>query len=796
MKKSFYILIQLFFLFPFLFANNKIENNEELTNYVNPFIGTGGHGHTYPGVSLPFGMVQLSPDTRLTGWDAASGYKYSDSIIYGFSHTHLSGTGLLDYCDILLIPTTGYLQFSNKKYSSSFHKKNEIAQPGYYSVILDKYNVKVELTATKRTGIHKYSFPKTSNANILIDLKHRDSVLDSRIEIINDSTVVGFRRSKSWAKDQKIYFVVKFSKPFIKHSIDIGEKVNSRIQSAQGNNIKAYFTFNSEEDSIIYTRVGISGVDIDGARKNLEKESMDYSFDEIKQKAKAEWEKELNKIKVEGVSKDQKTTFYTALYHAMLTPNIYSDTDGRYYGRDKKVHQTNNIDYYTVFSLWDTYRALHPLLTIIDTKRTNDFINTFLRQYLEGGLLPVWELASNETFTMIGYHAVPVINDAYIKGIKNYNIHLAFEAIRKSADTNLFGLATYKKNHFINFSDEEASVSKTLEYSYDDWCISQMAKSMSNENEYKKYIQRAQSYKYMYDFKNGYLRARNNYRWYTPFDPSEVNTNYTEANCWQYNFYVPQDLETYISMMGGAEKFEKKLDELFTSNSKISGNKLSDISGLIGQYAHGNEPSHHVAYLYNYIGKPWKTQKYVRKIMEEFYKNKADGLIGNEDCGQMSAWYVLSAMGFYPVCPGQKEYAIGSPLFNKVTINLENGKSFSISAENVSQNNFYIQSAKLNGENYTKCFISHDDITAGGTLEFIMGPQPNENWGNRVEDRPHSVIKDYILSPTNQIFDGNEIIKPLYWLLKLIKRNYILISLIISFALIILYIKYRPKSKI
>src|SRR3989339_78541 len=787
MKKSFYIFTLIIFLFSFSFANNKKENKENLSDYVNPFIGTGGHGHTYPGVSLPFGMVQLSPDTRLTGWDAASGYHFTDTIIYGFSHTHLSGTGLSDYCDILLMPTIGRLQFNNRIYCSSFQKKNEITQPGYYSVILDKYNVKVELTATKRTGIHKYTFPKTLNASILIDLNHRDTILDSQIEIINDSTVVGFRRSKGWAKDQRVFFIIVFSKPFYKHIIELNNKSNGKIKSANGRNIKSSFTFNTQYVSIIYTRVGISGVDINGANKNLQKESMSFSFDEIKLKAKAEWEKELSKIKVEGGTKEQKITFYTALYHTMLAPNIFSDVDGRYLGRDKKIHQTNKFDYYTVFSLWDTYRAEHPLLTIIDTKRTNDFINTFLRQYQEGELLPVWELASNETFSMIGYHAVPVIVDAYIKGIRSYDIELAFEAIIKSADTNLFGLSNYKKNHFINFNDEEASVSKTIEYAYDDWCIAQMAKLMGNAKEYKRFIQRAQSYKFLFDFKTGFLRARNNCRWYTLFDPNEVNRNYTEANCWQYNFNVPQDIQTYISMIGGSEKFETKLDELFTTKSKMTGNKLPDISGLIGQYAHGNEPSHHATYLYNYIGKPWKTQKYVRKILDDFYKNKPDGLIGNEDCGQMSAWYVFSAMGFYPICPGQKEYAIGSPLFNKVTINLENGNHFTVETENVSQNNIYIQSAKLNGENYTKCYITHDDIMAGGTLEFVMGPQPNKNWGNRVEDTPHSVIKDYLLSPTNQIIDGNEIIKPLYWLLKFLKRNFILIFLFIGVVLFLIY---------
>ncbi|TAL69875.1 MAG: glycoside hydrolase family 92 protein [Bacteroidetes bacterium] len=786
MKRTVYILSIL--IFSILLSNNKIEEVINLISYVDPFIGTGGHGHTYPGVSMPFGFVQLSPDTRLSGWNAASGYHYNDSIIYGFSHTHLSGTGLSDYCDILMMPTTGNLEFENKNYSSHFKKLNEYAEPGYYSVLLDKYNIRVELTATLRTGMHKYTFPQNSNANILLDLVHRDTVIDSQIEVLNDSIVVGYRRSKGWAKDQKLYYVIIFSKPFIKYTLAKNDKVNINANFLNGKNIKAIFTFNTNKDSVIYVRVGLSGVDIDGAMKNLKSESQNKSFDEIRQKAGDEWEKNLEKIIVEGGTEEQKTNFYTALYHSMLAPNIYSDIDGRYRGRDNKIHQAENFDYYTVFSLWDTYRAEHPLLTLIDQKRTNDFVNTFLRQYSEGGLLPVWELSSNETNTMIGYHSVPVIVDAYMKGIRNYDVKLAFDAMRHSADDGHLGHETYIKNHYINCNEDEESVSKTLEYSYDDWCIALMAKSLNDEIEYKRFIKRAQSYKYLFDYKTGFLRPRYESRWYVPFTPSEVSKHFTEANCWQYNFHVLQDIQTYITMMGGKQEFELKLNEFFNSKEKITGNKPSDITGFIGQYAQANEPDHHVAYLYDYNGKPWMTQKYVRKILAEFYSKNPEGLIGNDDCGQMSAWYVFSAMGFYPVCPGNNEYAIGTPLFPKVTINLENGKKFIIRAKDVSSSNIYIQSAKLNGENYTKCYIRHEDIISGGIIEFVMGSEPNKKWGSGINDIPHSQIVDYLLSPKNEILDGNDIIKPLYFILKILKNNLLYILILM---LLLSYMSYK-----
>jgi len=719
----------------------------DYTEYVNPFIGTGGHGHTYPGAAVPFGMVQLSPDTRLTGWDGCSAYHYSDSIIYGFSHTHLSGTGCSDYGDILLMPFVGTINLKNTECASSFNHKTETASPGYYSVFLDKYQVKVELTATKRAGFHKYTFSENKNAGIIIDLQHRDEVIDSYIEVVNNNEIKGMRRSKAWAADQYVYFVVKFSKPFDSYGIALNDSIKNYIKKGEGKNVKAYFTFKTKKNEVVYAKIGISAVSTDGAYKNLDTEISEWNFEQIKSNAKAEWNKELSKIEVDGGSKEQTTVFYTSLYHAMLNPNIYSDVDGQFRGTDLKIHQAKGFDYYTVFSLWDTYRAEHPLFTIIDQKRTSDFINTFINQYSYGGILPVWELSGNETNCMIGYHAISVIADAFIKGITGFDALKALEAMKYSAELDKYGLACYKKNGFIISDIESESVSRTLEYAYDDWCIAQMALKLGKMNDYLTYIQRAQYYKNLYDSTTGFMRAKFNGAWYNPFEPVEVNSNYTEANAWQYSFYVPQDITGLFNLMGGKQMLSNKLDDLFAANNQLFGREQPDITGLIGQYAHGNEPSHHMTYLYDYVNMPWKTQLLVRKIMDEMYNTKEDGLFGNEDCGQMSAWYVMSAMGFYAVCPGNEEYAIGSPLFKTVTIHLENGNKLIIKANQLSSKNIYIQSATFNGENYNKCFLLHSDIMKGGELIFTMGYKPNKNWGNKDEDVPKTIISEHQIVP-------------------------------------------------
>lgn len=746
------------------------ENIKGNIKYVDPFIGTGGHGHTYPGAALPFGMVQLSPDTRLTGWDGCSGYHYSDSIIYGFSHTHLSGTGVSDYGDILLMPFTNDKKYGEKcagkkapAACSSFSHAKEKASPGFYSVRLDDFGIKAELTVTPRTGIHRYTFPSGSAKKILVDLTHRDSVVDSGITMVNNREIHGFRRSSAWAKDQHVYFAARFSKSFKSYEITKNGRLTVNREGREGKergiNLKAVLSFDSSAGDMVEVRVGISAVSIAGARKNLEVEALEKNFDEIRRAAEQRWSKALGKIKIKGGTDSQKRVFYTALYHVLLNPNLYMDVDGKYRGRDLGVHVAKKFDYYTVFSLWDTYRTAHPLFTIIEPVRTNDFIKTFLAQYDQGGLLPVWELAANETGCMIGYHAVPVIVDAFVKGYKNYDVKKAYEAIKKSAEQDHLGLKDYKQLGYIRAEEEAESVSKTLEYAYDDWCIAQMAKALGNKKDYVYYISRAQSYKNLFDPSTGFMRAKLKGTWFSPFDPAEVNAHYTEANSWQYSFYVPQDIVGLMALMGGKQAFVEKLDRLFSTDSRTTGRKQADITGLIGQYAHGNEPSHHMAYLYAYMNQPWKTQALVRRIMDTLYTDKPDGLCGNEDCGQMSAWYIMSAAGFYPVTPGQDIYVIGTPLFKEMRIDTGKGRRFTVSAPNVSSKNFYIQSASLNGKPITRSWIRHQEIIRGGKLEFKMGPKPNKTWGSKDKDIPYSAIRDHLVLPVPYVKTGSRVFR-------------------------------------
>ncbi len=716
----------------------------EPAKYVNPFVGTDFHGHTYPGATVPFGMVQLSPDTRLDGWDGCSGYHFSDKVIYGFSHTHLSGTGCLDLGDILIMPTVGKPEVDNKLYSSTFKKEKEKAKAGYYSVFLDKPKVYAELTATARVGFHRYTYPKTNEANIILDLQHRDEVLNSWIQIVGNNEVRGYRQSKSWAEDQRVYFVIRFSTPFEVSKVQTadGSELSSNVEGGmiEGKNLKAWFKFGKINGNKLLVKVGISAVSAAGALKNLETEIPDWDFDKVASNAYALWNRELGKIIVEGGTNEQLNTFYSALYHTMVVPNVFSDVDGRYLAMDKKVYKAEGFTPYTVFSLWDTYRAWHPLMTIIDTKRTADYVNTFLSHYRYGGLLPVWELDANETYCMIGYHSVPVIVDAWMKGIKGFDGKYAFEAMKHSSNMNHLGLDAYRKYGHIPGDKEPESISKTLEYSYDDWCIAQMAKSFGKWDDYKEYLTRAQFYKNIFDPITGFMRPRYNGGFKTPFNPTEVDNNFTEANSWQYSFLVPQDVTGLMKLHGGIKPFENKLDELFSTKENLSGRDQSDITGLIGQYAHGNEPSHHMAYLYNFTGTPWKTQKITRQIMDEMYTTKPDGLCGNEDCGQMSAWYVLSAMGIYSVCPGNTQYAIGSPLFGKATINLENGKKFTILAENNSKENIYIKEALINGKPLNRSWIDYSDIMAGGELKFVMSNTPNKDWASGAVGSPENRI--------------------------------------------------------
>lgn len=739
MKKIIYLLLITIII-------SSCNREKQLYSYVNPFVGTNEHGHTFPGATMPFGMVQLSPDSRLEGWDGCGGYHYSDSIIYGFSHTHLSGTGVSDYGDILLAPTIGTVLYDNGAgggpgYSSKFSHENESAHAGFYQVYLEDYNIDVALTASKRVGFHQYTFPKTEQANIILDLEHRDEVLESEIKITGKNEVVGFRRSKAWATDQYVYFVAQFSKNFNNATI-AKDDISTDLLELNDKELKASFEFNTEEGEQILVKVAISAVSVASARKNLEAEIPHWDFKRTQTEAEHAWNKELSKIEIDS-DEQTKHIFYTALYHSCIAPNIFSDVDGSYRGTDLEVHNDKDFDKYTVFSLWDTYRATHPLFTIIDQKRTIDFINTFINQYEIGGQLPVWELAGTYTGCMIGYHAIPVIVDAYQKGIVDFDVDKAYEAMLHSAEQTHLGLESYHKNGFISANDETESVSKTLEYAYDDWCIAEMAKVLGKDADYKKFTERAQSYKNIFDPNTGFMRAKMNHSWFVPFNPAEVNFNYTEANSWQYSFYVPQDIQGFTDALGGKKELELKLDELFTTSSETPGRHQVDITGKIGQYAHGNEPSHHMSYLYNYVNKPWKTQERVSQILKEMYSNSPDGLSGNEDCGQMSSWYVLSALGIYSVTPGLDYYTIGSPRIERAKINLENGRNFQIIAKGASEENKYIQSAQLNGEDLNRSYIKHEEIMQGGNLEFIMGKQANKSWASLDSQIPSSVINTH-----------------------------------------------------
>ena len=715
---------------------------QPLTSYVNPFIGTGGHGHTYPGATMPFGMMQLSPDTRLDGWDGCSGYHYSDDVIYGFSHTHLSGTGVSDYGDILLMPTNKPILNNgadgNEGYSSKFSHDNESASPGYYEVHLDDTDIDVRLTVTERAGVHEYRFRESENQYVILDLLHRDKLLEHNLQFISTTELQGKRFSSAWATQQMLYFYIKTSHPII----DWNRKYESvpKVTALE---------FDNPNNEPITIKIGISAVDQAGAKLNLETEIGDKSFDEIKQQAQETWESELSKIVVEDDNSDNLKNLYTSLYHTMLAPNLYQDVDGRYRGMDLEIHETQDFDYYTVFSMWDTYRTAHPLYTIIDEKRTNDFVNTMLAKYDEGGILPIWDLSGNYTGCMIGYHGVPIIADAYMKGIRDYDITKAYEAMRHSAMQDQLGLEHYKKLGYIPVELESESVSKTLEYAYDDWSLAQVAKDLGKTDDYKLFTQRAQNYKNLFNPSTNFFQGRQRNTWFAPFRPEEVNFNYTEANAWQYSLYAPQDISGHIQLMGSEQRYEEHLDELFTAPMETSGRHQADITGLIGQYAHGNEPSHHMAYLYNYIGKPHKTQEKVHEILTTLYTNEPDGISGNEDCGQMSAWYVLSSLGFYPVTPASNNYIIGTPLFDKATIHLENGKTFTFikngSGTYIASVDFAFAKAELQPHPYS--YITHEQIMNGGTLVYHMSDQPSD-WATAIEHRPVSEIKDHpIVSP-------------------------------------------------
>jgi predicted alpha-1,2-mannosidase len=876
------------------------KEKADFTKYVNPFIGTDRHGHTFPGACVPFGMVQLSPDTGISGWDWCSGYHYSDNSIIGFSHTHLSGTGCADYGDILFMPIQGKIKVipgskenPDEGYRSRFSHPAEKASLGYYSVMLKDYNIKVELTATKRAGLHKYTFPKTKsgNSHVLIDLSHGigDKTTEAYIKIVGKDSIEGYRHSVGW-NDHKVYFFAKFSKPFLSYGTWNRGKIKRNSNEERGTNIGCFVNYDTRENEEIVIKVGLSATGIKGAKKNLEEEVRGWNFENYREMARNEWNKELRKIEVEG-SEENKINFYTALYHCLIAPNVFSDVDGSYMGIDWKIHKTN-VTQYTLFSLWDTFRALHPLLVLIEPETDLEIIKSMLNIFNDSGEegLPRWFLANTDNNCMIGTHSEPVIVDAYMKGLRDFDAELAYKAMKVDAEKPGYrrfdgkpwrrcGLAEYIKFGYIPIdSNVSQGVSRTLEYAYDDFCIAQMAKELGEEKEYKEFSDRALNYRNLFDSKTGFMRGRcsdgswfaplapipekhlvpldrkghglkgeyfNNMNltgkpvltrldkqidfswgggspakgvvnsdrfsvrwtgklvppisrayqlgvttddgvrmwldgkliidsWYDrspatdlvtlklkahrtynikieyyehgggasaclewdlkikPFDPTVAYGFYTEGNAWQWTWFVPQDVEGLINLMGGRERFLNKLDALFEQPSEVKG--PPDVTGLIGQYAHGNEPSHHIIYLYNPAGAPWKTQERVRQVMEELYGIDPKGLCGNEDCGQMSAWYVFSAMGFYPVCPGESSYEIGSPILDKVTIHLDEywgNKDFTLIAKNNSPENKYVQLATLNGKALNRPWIEHSEIINGGTLIFEMGSEPNKEWGSK-----------------------------------------------------------------
>lgn len=726
----------------------KTNGRADVTQYVDPFIGTAGHGHTFPGATSPFGMVQLSPDTRIDGsWDGCSGYHYSDSILYGFSHTHLSGTGCSDYGDILLMPyskkacdSVAYKGYATR---TVFHHADEHAEAGYYSVKLP--NVKVELTASPHVGLHYYHFSVNDPA-VELNLEHRDEVIESMVEIVNDTTVRGYRFSKAWAADQRVYFCLHFSKA-VTATIYSDNKEQQGARSAKGKHLRVAFDAGQSRDLLV--KAGISPVSEVSAENNITAEIPGNDFEAIRQKVKTDWNNELSRIEVSGGTNEQLRTFYTALYHCFTAPNLYSDVDGSYRGRDNQVHKDTVHPQYTVFSLWDTYRALHPLFTIVQQKRTSDFINTFIKEAEQGGRLPVWELSANETDCMIGYHSIPVIADAWVKGIRDYDAEKALNAMVHDATLDRRGLKQYKSCGYIPAEGEPESVSQTLEYGYDDWCIAQLAKGLHKDDIYKRFIKRAQAWQNMYDPKTMFMRARLNNAFVEPFNPSEVNFHYTEANAWQYNYAVPHDIGGLMQQMGGKENFAKHLDELFTASTQTSGREQADITGMIGQYVQGNEPSHHMAYLYCFADQPSKTQLRVAQIMHSLYTDKPDGLSGNEDCGQMSAWFVMSAMGMYAVTPGTDQYILGTPLFKELKIHLENGKTFTIKAPVVSDVNRFVNGVQLNGKEHAEGWITQSDIMNGGELAFAMGTNPLDKVDSKTTPSPHYPYKAPYTSISN-----------------------------------------------
>ncbi|MFR8507818.1 MAG: GH92 family glycosyl hydrolase [Alistipes finegoldii] len=707
-------------------------------DYVNPFIGTGFHGHTYPGATTPFGMVQLSPDTRAGNWDACAGYHYSDTTIDGFSHTHLSGTGCADLADILFHPTTREIVIHDGECVLQpyfFSHDDERASCGYYAVTLPDVNIGVELTAAPRTGVHRYTFAGKGPRRVIVDLLH--TVTEEKIDLCElrrtaPYELAGMRRTQGWVPDQYVFFAARFSEPFADVQL-LGDK-------------QAVLTFAPDVRTLTIA-VGLSSVSVENARMNSLAEVPELDFDAVHARAVGQWRKALGDIVVEGGSRDEMTNFYTAQYHTKLTPNLMSDVNGEYRRHDQTVaRMPEGKSYYSTFSLWDTFRAWNPLQTLVDTALVNDMIRSMLDMYDSTGELPIWPLASGETGTMIGYHAVSVIADAYLKGIRGYDADKALEAMIRSSNINKKGSDYYTAQGYIPSNIKRESVSCTLEYAYDDWAIARMAQAMGRDDVFGEYARRALNYVNVFDGSTCFFRGRqSDGNWSAPFEEFATGRDYTEATPWHYRFFVPHDVNGLIQLFGSREAFVREMDRLFTLESDEMQLDVSDVTGLMGQYAHGNEPSHHMAYLYNYVGQPWKTQELTRRLLHEMYAPTPEGIIGNEDCGQMSAWYVFSSLGFYPVCPGSNEFALTAPQFPKAVVRLANGRTLTVTADNP-RRNVYIASVTLDGKPIDRNYITYDELMQGGELHFALRPRPDYERGTDDAAAPHSLTRGEVVS--------------------------------------------------
>jgi predicted alpha-1,2-mannosidase len=729
------------------------KNKLDLTQFVDPFIGSSGHGHVFVGANVPFGGVQVGPSNFNKGWDWSSSYHYTDSIVKGFTHLNLSGTGMTDLSDFIVMPATGKLKMwagnqshPDDAYASFYSKETEAVKPGYYSVVLDDYNIKVELTASERVGMHRYTFPKSKKSRVIIDLSegNSDITVDTYIKQINETTFEGYRFSKGWAADQREYFTLIISKPVSSFVIyDRNDKIEGTEK--KGNYVKGFLEFETFENEVIQVKMGVSPVSSKNALENMKAEIPHWDFDKIVNQADEKWNKELSKITIETPDLSKKKIFYTAMYHTMIAPNLFSDVNGQYRGTDKKVYDYPGFTNYTLFSLWDTYRAAHPLYTIMQPERMSDIVNSMLAIFEQQGKLPVWHLRGNETNTMPGYSAIPVIVDACLKGFEGIDVEKAYNAMKVSATGDFEpGIKDLMKYGYIPADHGPESVASAMEYAIADWAISKLAEKLGKTEDAIYFAKRAKAYTQYFNEETGFMRGKlADGSWRTPFDPVSAQhrvNDYCEGNAWQYLWLVPQDPEGLIELLGGDEPYIKKLDELFSMSSEQEKGASIDITGLIGQYAHGNEPSHHTTYMYAYAGAQYKIADNVDYILNELYTDQPDGLSGNEDCGQMSAWYILSSMGFYSVNPANGMYVFGRPLFDKASIKLPDNKVFTVESENNNRENMYIQSVTLNGENYTKAFITHKDITKGGTLKFVMGNKPNLAFGKKEEDRPKSKV--------------------------------------------------------